>query len=122
MKIIKLWLPVIIWAGIIFYLSSIPHLRSGLKADLVLRKLAHIAVYCILAFLIHRAFKSSFQIGGFRLIIYPAAISFLYAISDEFHQAFVPGRVASGQDVMIDAIGILSYFVFARILPASGGR
>jgi VanZ family protein len=41
-----------------------------------------------------------------------AAISFAYALSDEFHQSFVPGREASGFDLVVDAVGIVLALVF----------
>ena len=37
-----------------------------------------------------------------------AAISFLYAISDEYHQTFVDGRTGSADDVVIDSLGIVT--------------
>ena len=99
MKIFKLWLPVIIWAGIIFWLSSVPNLKTNLQYDFILRKIAHCVEYFILTFFLHRAFKGSFNMGIFQLFVYPAALSFFYAVSDEFHQSFVPGRSASVRDV-----------------------
>lgn len=57
-KFIKNWLPVFLWAAVIFYLSSQPGLKSGLlwPYDFILRKLAHITEYAILFLLIIRAF------------------------------------------------------------------
>jgi len=115
MKILKLWLPVIIWAGLIFCLSSIPHLRTSLKYDFILRKIAHITEYFILTFLLYRAFKGSFNMNITQFFIYPATLSFLYAVSDEFHQSFVPGRSASIRDVLIDTIGIIGFYIAAKI-------
>ncbi|MFH1308976.1 MAG: hypothetical protein ABIH51_03130 [Patescibacteria group bacterium] len=39
-RFLKFYLPIIIWAGIIFLLSSIPNLESGLEQDFLLRKIA----------------------------------------------------------------------------------
>jgi len=114
-KIFKLWLPVIIWAGFIFYLSSIPHLKTNLEYDFILRKIAHIIEYFILTFLLRRAFQGSFDRDGFPIFIYPAILSLCYAASDEFHQLFVPGRGGSIQDVAIDAIGIFGFYVVLKI-------
>ena len=116
MKIFKLWFPVLIWASFIFWLSSIPHLKSNLEFDLMLRKIAHVFEYFILTLLLHRAFKGSFSMSTFHLFIYPAVFSFLYAASDEFHQSFVPGRNCSVRDVFIDAVGILSFYMVLKIL------
>jgi VanZ family protein len=37
-----------------------------------------------------------------------AALAFAYAISDEIHQSFVPGRVSDPVDVLVDAAGIVA--------------
>jgi VanZ family protein len=114
-KIFKLWFPVIIWAGLIFYLSSISNLKTNLEYDFILRKIAHIAEYFIFTFLLYRAFKGSFSMNIFQLFIYPATLSFFYAVSDEFHQSFVPGRSASIRDVLIDTIGIFGFYIVIKI-------
>lgn len=42
--------------------------------------------------------------------------SVLYALSDEFHQFFVPGRAADWRDVVVDALGAaLAVFLSAKI-------
>ena len=115
MKLFKLWFPVVIWAGIIFYFSSIPDLKTGLEYDFFLRKLAHITEYLIFTFLLYRAFSGSFNMNVFRFFMYPAAFSLLYAISDEIHQYFVLGRSCSAQDVLIDSIGIIGFYILIRI-------
>src|SRR3990167_1009268 len=95
---IKNWLPVILWAGMIFFLSSIPDLRSGLPNifDLILRKIAHSGEFGVLAILIMRAISSLKQQHNrklsFNVILIVIIIVILYAISDELHQGFVPGR------------------------------
>jgi len=116
-KFIKHWFPVIIWAGIIFWLSSIPDLKSDLKGDFILRKIAHIAEFAILTFLLFRAISSRGGIasGRGKAIIYSLIIALFYAFSDEFHQFFVRGRQCSLRDVGIDSIGILIAFVLCYI-------
>jgi VanZ family protein len=93
------WLPVLVWAGVIFAFSSIPSLNSGLGTwDHVLRKGAHMTEYAILAVLLVRGS------GSFR---WAFAFTVLYAASDEVHQLFVRGRHGSPVDVAIDAVGAL---------------
>jgi len=121
-KNFRLWLPVIIWASFIFYLSSIPNLKTNLEYDFVLRKIAHAVEYFILTFFLYRAFKGSFNMSIFGLFIYPAVLSLFYAVSDEFHQSFVPGRSASIRDVLIDAIGILGFYITAKLFVIKRGR
>lgn len=111
MKFLKLWFPVIVWAAMIFYLSGIPNLKTNLEFDFILRKICHVVEYLILVSLLYRAFTSSFDLNAARLFIYPAALSFLYAITDELHQSLVPGRSCSVRDVLIDTIGILVFYI-----------
>jgi VanZ family protein len=93
------WLPVLAWAGVIFALSSIPSLSSGLGGwDYLLRKGAHMTEYAILACLLVRATGSYAWAFG---------LAVAYATTDEFHQTFVHGRHGSPIDVGIDAVGAL---------------
>jgi VanZ family protein len=95
---VRNWLPVLAWAGLIFGLSSVPDLGTGLGGwDLVLRKIAHTAEYAILGALLVRA-------TGHAGLAF--ALGTLYAVSDEIHQSFVPGRMGSPLDVAIDAVGV----------------
>jgi|SRR3989339_304912 len=108
MKFIKLWLPVFVWGYSIYYLSDIPGLGTGLGVwDLFLRKGAHVTEYFILTILLVRAFRRSFRMPFKFLIFCPAVISFLYAVSDEYHQSFVCNRCGTPWDVLVDTVGIL---------------
>jgi len=114
-KFVKLWMPVVIWAGVIFYFSSIPDLKTNLEYDFFLRKIAHVTEYLILTFFLYRAFRGSSNMNVFGLFMYPAAFSLLYAISDEIHQYFVLGRSCSAGDVLIDSVGIMVFYILIRI-------
>ena len=97
-SIVRNWLPVVAWAALIFTFSAIPDLSTGLGGwDLVLRKIAHALEYAVLGALLLRATGRS----GVAFLI-----GVLYAMSDEFHQTFVPGRVGAAHDVLIDAVGL----------------
>jgi VanZ family protein len=97
-SVVRLWAPVAAWAALIFVWSSIPDLGTGLGGwDLVLRKLAHAAEFAVLGALLLRATGRA----GLAL-----ALGIAYAVSDEVHQAFVPGRHGSVLDVAIDAVGV----------------
>jgi VanZ family protein len=86
------------WAAVIFALSSVPSLGTGLGTwDLVLRKLAHMGEYAILGALLVRAVGRP----------WPAvALGALYAVSDEVHQSFVRGRHGAWYDVLVDTVGV----------------
>lgn len=117
-------LPVLLWMGLIFFFSSCDGERVGTWAAAVMKpfvpstsfpdeipsfllfKSAHFAEYAILALLLLRALWPMFTTHAAYLTA--AAISILYAISDEWHQAFTPGRTPSLRDVCIDTCGILT--------------
>jgi VanZ family protein len=103
----SLWLPVVIWAGFIFFLSSVPHLRfmQNDLMDFVVRKIGHMGVFGILARLVARALTGSTYWSWKRIFACSLVATFLYACTDEYHQAFVPGRHASPVDVAIDTVG-----------------
>ena len=95
---LRLWAPVVLWAAVIFAFSSVPDLGTGLGTwDLVLRKIAHACEFALLGALLLRALRDerAALAGGVA-----------YAISDELHQLFVPGRVGSPIDVAIDSLGV----------------
>jgi VanZ family protein len=98
-RLVRLWLPVAAWAALIFALSSIPDLGTGLGGwDLVLRKLAHAAEYAVLGALLVRASSR---------VALAVVLGTVYAVSDEVHQAFVPGRMGSVVDVALDTVGVV---------------
>lgn len=94
------WLPALVWMALIFYSSSqstLPidgHPQSG-----DLHRIAHVVAYSVLAVLVR------FAVAGSRS---PARLAFaicvLYAVSDEIHQTFVPGRTGNLRDVGVDAL------------------
>ncbi len=85
------------------FLSSLPGrevARFGLS--LFLLNLGHVPLFAGLAWVTLSAF-----VGPTRgRVILTAAICLLFAVLDEWHQSFVPGRVAALGDVMADAGGI----------------
>jgi VanZ family protein len=99
------WGPAVAWAALIFILSSIPDLGTGLGGwDVLLRKLAHAAEFAILGALLVRALRRP----GWAV-----ALGIAYAVSDELHQSFVPGRQGSALDVALDSVGVVLGAVLA---------
>ena len=100
-------LPLLAWMGAIYYLSAQPSLPSAPDPwwDLLLKKGAHMAGYAVLMVLWWRVLGLC---CSKRLALGLAVLlSVLYAVSDEVHQLYVPGRHGSGWDVGIDACGAL---------------
>lgn len=129
-KIIS-WLAVVLWLILIFILSSQPvHKSNGLSKGIAekiikniekispdkdislgrfnhyLRKTAHFVAYMVLGILVMNVLKAM-GVGGKKRIALALLICIVYAITDEFHQLFVPGRGAQVKDVIIDSIGAL---------------
>jgi VanZ family protein len=101
--VLRRWLPVAVWMGVIFAASST---RIGGGSAGVPDWVAHAAVYLVLSVLFCRAlaggFRAPLTAGGALLA---TLLSTLYGISDEYHQSFVPGRDASVGDVASDFAG-----------------
>jgi len=109
MALVGRFAPPLALMGLIFFLSAQEDLSSGLgTADLILRKLAHMTEYGVLFLLWLRA------LGRPARPVVAAAITVLYAASDEWHQSFVAGRHGTPVDVLIDAAGVAVAFVLWR--------
>ncbi len=119
------WLVVILWMSVIYAFSN--QANSGEVTEQVLgemnvpiRKCAHMFEYAMLFWLTRWASISfsrppSIIVPGFPKIAYAVSCSaylsffvcLLYAMSDEWHQSFVPGRSAQPMDVAVDMAGVL---------------
>ena len=89
----------------------------GTLSDFIVRKASHFTEYFILYTLVYRAMNKSKKVD-MKIFIASILIVFLYACSDEFHQAFVPGRGPAFRDVMVDTCGGLVAFLFIYIRVA----
>ena len=101
------WFPSILWMGLIFWASSFHSLRASAVAwqDFAVRKTAHFLEYAVLFGLYFRALKNTIKLSPFRIYLLSFILTFLYALSDEFHQTLVLGRTGMLRDVMIDVGG-----------------
>ncbi len=137
------WIAVIFWMALIFYLSHQPaaisnELSSGITEMIVntldklasqfqfniedlhhiVRKNAHFFAYLTLGILVlnglRRSGVNAKQGAGIALLI-----CILYAITDEVHQLYIPGRLGEVRDVLIDSagasIGIIIYLIVSRL-------
>jgi VanZ family protein len=111
--VVYFWLPVVAWMGLIFYLSAqpdLPHPESG-WADLLVSSAAHAFIFGVLAVLWVRVLGERPRAWLLALIL-----TWLYALSDEFHQAFVPGRTPDLLDLLCDGCGaMLGLWGWARL-------
>ncbi len=139
------WIAVFLWMLLIFYLSAqvaddsndlsigftqiilniVEKIAPNFEFDIgtfnhIIRKNAHFFVYLVLGFLVLNALNRS----GFKNIGLALLICVVYAVSDEIHQAFVPGRGPGVRDVFIDsvgsAVGIGIYLLFGKLKSLKG--
>ena len=117
----------IAWALVIFYLSSEGSDASSGRSDVIVqtvqswgvattdtdfmtflvRKSAHIIAYFIFGGLAYNVIRH-YKLPVRRALLASGAIVLAYAMSDEFHQLFVPGRSGEVRDVVIDtAAGVV---------------
>src|SRR3954447_11484435 len=109
------WGPPLVLMALIFLFSAQPNLNSGLGlADTIGRKLVHFAEYGLLAFLWARALRTRMEAR--RAALLALLVASLYAVTDEYHQTFVKGRVGHPLDWAIDTAG-----AGARAPPAPRG-
>jgi VanZ family protein len=98
------WLWPLALMALMFFLSAQPNLSTHLGLiDLIGRKIAHFCEYALLCFLWWRPLTT--RAGPKKAAVLALAICFVYAISDEYHQSFVPGRSPEASDVGIDTAG-----------------
>ena len=88
----------------------------------MVRKYAHFFAYMILGILSVNALYLN-GIKDRKAILYSFIISFLYAVSDEIHQIFVPGRAGQVMDVVIDSLGgIIGIAIYASVYSLTIGK
>jgi VanZ family protein len=136
----RLWAygPLVLWLGFIFLAStdmfSAPHTGSIIRAVLhwlfpglststvnsihfLIRKAGHFSEYGLLALLAARAFYlTPSTILSRHWLLCSLCLVAVYALTDEYHQSFVPSRTPSIYDSMIDTAGgvtvlVVLYFV-----------
>jgi VanZ family protein len=129
---------VAVWMGIIFLLSSEgahdSKARSGAIVDLLkdsfnttftedflsflTRKAAHVITYLVLGILIY-SIISTYKFTTKRTIALCILLACFYAIFDEIHQLFVPGRSGEVRDILIDTVaasaGVGTYYIFSKL-------
>lgn len=139
----KDWGPVVLWAGLIFLFSTdlfsssntsrffaplLSAIFSRITAaqfdtiNFIIRKLAHWSEYFIFSLLLVRALRGRFKSPvELRRAIWIVAVIFLYASSDEIHQAFVPSRTPSLADVTLDSFAGICGILWTYVRPKGKG-
>ena len=135
------WLPVLLWAAFIFLMSTeagstrrtsriigpilrwfYPQVRDETiaRVQFVARKTAHFCEYAWLAILLWRARRQAAwndpRPWRWSEAWFALGLAALFAVSDEWHQSFVPGRDAKPLDVLLDTAGALGGLGMVRAL------
>ena len=110
-----LWGPVVAWMAMIFGVSSL-HLPPG--AGTIPDWISHGGVYAVLAALIARALAGGLRAAPLRVAVAAAILASLYGVTDEWHQSYVPHRIAELADVIKDVAGaVVGAALFHLLAP-----
>lgn len=129
------WMLAFLWMLVIFFLSAQSGNESGSLStslfkplfdllvpmgipaeilSLIIRKTAHFTEYLILGILVLRALDT-YEIHFSQKVYLAMLLCIAYAISDEIHQIFVPGRAGTLIDVLIDSLGSATSIAYITI-------
>ncbi len=86
------------------------------NTSFIIRKLAHFSIFLLLGFFSYMSIVSYKKPKRALKVTFSSMFCLLYAISDEFHQLFVPGRSGEVRDVCIDFSGAILGIVICLIL------
>lgn len=116
----RAYLPSILWASLIFFLSNqqtLPGFDLSLL-DFLFKKSAHIFVYAVLYYLLFWAYLKTnpSQTLNKKHYVIPLIIGLIYALSDELHQSTVNGRHPKLRDVAYDFLGMMSILLHQQKL------
>jgi VanZ family protein len=123
------WMLIVAWCGLIYFMSSINSYESSNQSlfvakllnrliglvlgphafaftETAVRKTAHFFEYLVLGSLLFMGFCDRARIARTVLLVFLAGI--LFAVSDELHQSFVPGRTMRFVDCIIDTMGVVT--------------
>jgi VanZ family protein len=99
------WIPVVLWMAIVFSFSSLPSSRLG-RLSRAPDWITHPLEYAAGAVLVARALGSGAgRPLGARGAVLATLLATAYGVTDEYHQSFVPGRIADPADVAKDLAG-----------------
>ena len=109
------WISVVVWMGLIFFLSAQPKLPDLTRGRFEMQDVAgHFLVYAVLALLLAWALRT-WRVRRFWL--WALVIAILYGVSDEGHQYFVPNRHPDVFDLLTDAAGAGVALLLAATVP-----
>lgn len=114
------WLEVLIFAAMIFTLSSKSYPLPALTKIKIRNfdKVLHVIEYSAFGYLLLKAFSTTFDFrSSAKLVIVVLAVGFIYALTDEYHQACIPCRESSVLDAAADLCGLTAASLIWFRLP-----
>ena len=143
-KKIVLLILIAIWMTIIFIFSNQPSKTSGeisgnlsrkilsttgilekinidnrekvvITTEKVLRKIAHYLIY-LLGGILLMSYANIYNIANNKKMFYASVAGAIYAVTDEIHQYFIPGRACMWQDVWLDSLGVMTGVCIAGLI------
>lgn len=114
------WAPPVAWAALILLLGHMPPPVTPRILFPHVDKIVHFVEYLVLGLLLVRATHISQWKGPTaRALI----IGLLFALADEFHQAWFPGRVSDIFDFVADGLGLIgASMAHTRLAARAGGQ
>ena len=76
------------------------------KTEKIIRKVAHFSIYTVVGLLL-MGLLSTYKIKENWRMILSILLGMIYAVSDEIHQSFIPGRTPQITDIYIDTLGVV---------------
>ena len=141
-KIVFSWALVALWAAVIFFMSAhtgsdfdgegplaaVKRWLVGLVAPVfgpetdVVSVAAHFTEYLVLGALLFVALRCTWpESSSSRLMLGAVVLASAYAVTDEFHQSFVPGRLCDPADWLTDTLGATLGAVIVLALSKRSG-
>lgn len=115
---VRRWLPPLLWAGVILFVTSIP---TGVFPRQVTAydKYVHLALYGLFAVLLTRDISQ--VTGRWRASVLAVMIAIAFGAADEWHQRFIPGRSSDIGDWRMDSVGAAGgavlFALYSRFRP-----
>lgn len=112
MKKIVPWIPVTLWMGIIFAMSSFEAsvISQFNLVEFIIKKTIHVIEYSFLWYLSFNALKRTHTNNTVKQGYIALIITIVYAVTDEIHQTLVPTRHGTFRDIIIDSLGAAIFF------------
>jgi VanZ family protein len=108
------------WIIAVFLVSSIPHLPTlkihTARSEIRLDYLIHFCEYGFMALMTFLAFSDvKFRMSKWKWVLLTTGLA-IFALADEYHQKFIPGRTYNIHDFLSNISGIITALIFCIIV------